>query len=283
MVFQCKTRLFLASVESTALCVGRYLAPPAKYCPELLQKLVAWLDSDDFCTDEVFGLAKPILGAVIAHLYVAWIHPYGDGYGRTARLLEMFILVSAGVPSPAAHLFSNHYNKTRSEYYRQLDAASKSRDIVPFIEYALQGFVDGLQEQIAIVQTDQLDISWRNFVHERFRDKGEVGKRQRELCLELGRLKQSVPVAALRHLNPKIAKEYQSKSEKTIQRDVARLLEMRLIVPDDEGNLRANIGLMQGFLPRTNLSSLKRVLRADEKALGKTTTNSTQHPQPPNR
>lgn len=245
--------------------VGRYLAPPAKYCPELLEKLVVWLSAEDFATDDVFGLAKPILGAVIAHLYLAWIHPYGDGNGRTARLLEMFILVSAGVPSPAAHLFSNHYNKTRSEYYRQLDAASKSQDIVPFIEYALQGFVDGLQEQIAIVQADQLDIAWRNFVHERFRDKGEVGKRQRELCLELGRLKHAFPVGELTHLNPMIAHAYQHKSAKTMQRDLAKLREMNLIV-DDEGNVRANIELMQGFLPGANSSRTKRVLRGIEKA-----------------
>jgi hypothetical protein len=67
-----------------------------------------------------------ILKAMVAHLYLAWTHPFGDGNGRTARLIEFHILLSAGVPSPAAHLFSNHYNQTRAEYYRQLDRASKS-------------------------------------------------------------------------------------------------------------------------------------------------------------
>ncbi len=38
---------------------------------------------------------------------MAWIHPFGDGNGRTARLLEFLILARCGmVPLPAAHLLS---------------------------------------------------------------------------------------------------------------------------------------------------------------------------------
>ena len=56
------------------------------------------------------------------------------------------ILVISGVPAPAAHLLSNHYNQTRSEYYRQLGRASQSGgDVLPFITYAVRGFVDGLR------------------------------------------------------------------------------------------------------------------------------------------
>ncbi len=79
----------------------------------------------------------------MAHLYIAWIHPFGDGNGRTARFLEVKILLRAGIPTVAAHLLSNHYNATRSAYYRQLQRASASGGYVaPFIQYALQGFID---------------------------------------------------------------------------------------------------------------------------------------------
>jgi hypothetical protein len=38
---------------------------------------------------------------------------------------------------------SHHYNETRSEYYRQLHLASRSKgDVIPFIRYAVQG-LDG--------------------------------------------------------------------------------------------------------------------------------------------
>ena len=122
----------------------------------------------------------------------------GDGNGRTARLVEFQILLGAGVPTPAAHLLSNHYNQTRTEYYRQLDRASKSGgDIVPFIEYAARGFVDGLREQLHKIRDQQWDVSWRSYVHEKFRDQsGTNAKRQRDLVLELSTAREPVAVGA---------------------------------------------------------------------------------------
>jgi Fic family protein len=60
-----------------------------------------------------------LMKAILTHLYIAWIHPFGDGNGRTARLAELQILLAAGMPMPASHLLSNHYNTTRTDLYRQ--------------------------------------------------------------------------------------------------------------------------------------------------------------------
>jgi hypothetical protein len=116
-----------------------YRGAPAEDCDHLLEQLCTWLNGPDFKPREGMDVVYAILKAVVAHLYLAWIHPFGDGNGRTARLLEFHILLSAGVPSPAAHLFSNHYNLTRAEYYRQLDYASKSggrSDLLPELRRA---------------------------------------------------------------------------------------------------------------------------------------------------
>src|SRR5680860_933902 len=71
--------------------------------------------------DHTLDLPAPlaIVKAIVAHLYLAWIHPFGDGNGRTARLVELQILLAAGFPVPACQLLSSHYNQTRAEYYRQ--------------------------------------------------------------------------------------------------------------------------------------------------------------------
>ncbi|MCY3923933.1 MAG: Fic family protein [bacterium] len=75
-------------------------------------------------------------------------HPFADGNGRTARLLEYAILARSGVvPFPAALLLSNHYNLTRDRYYRELEAADRSGTITGFVQYAVQGLVNGLREQ----------------------------------------------------------------------------------------------------------------------------------------
>jgi Fic family protein len=191
-----------------------------------------------------------IIKAVTAHLYFAWIHPFGNGNGRTARLIELQILLAAGVPTPAAHLLSNHYNLTRAEYYRQLDRASKSGgDVLPFIEYATQGFVDGLREQLKAIRDQQWDVTWQNYVHDVFRTKESAADvRQRWLALDLGETSAAIPVARIPELTPRLAKAYAIRTGKTLQRDLLALETLDLIERTPEG-VRANREVILAFLP----------------------------------
>ncbi|MCE2490059.1 MAG: Fic family protein [Anaerolineae bacterium] len=61
-----------------------------------------------------------VLKAIIAHVYIAWIRPFADCNGRTARLLESRLLCQAELPQSAANLLSPHYYCTRPAYYRRL-------------------------------------------------------------------------------------------------------------------------------------------------------------------
>lgn len=136
-------------IRKHSVGVGTYRGAPAEDCEYLLEKLCQWLNNDFTAPSDDEKIIYGILKAIICHIYIAWIHPFGDGNGRSARLLEFEILLSSSVPAPTAQLLSNHYNQTRSEYYRQLDATHKSNgDIFPFVMYALQGFIDGLVEQL---------------------------------------------------------------------------------------------------------------------------------------
>src|SRR5262249_16120802 len=118
--------------------VGSYRGAPHGDCEFLLSKLCEWIESPLFQDDSDNNLITAIIKSIVFHLYLAWIHPFGDGNGRTARLVELAILLAQGVSTPAAHLLSNHYNATRKKYYGELDRASKSGgDIIPFIEYAM--------------------------------------------------------------------------------------------------------------------------------------------------
>ena len=101
-------------VRNYSIGVGGYRAAPAEDCEYLLQELCSWLNKFHIPEDNriTFGIIK----AIIAHVYFVWIHPFGDGNGRTARLIEFQILLEAGIPTPAAHLLSNFYNQTRTEY-----------------------------------------------------------------------------------------------------------------------------------------------------------------------
>jgi len=242
-------------LRTHSVVVGQvYRGAPAQDCPHLLDRLCRWLNSPEFQapdpsnpgTDTVYA----ILRSVVAHLYLAWIHPFGDGNGRTARLLEFHILLSAGVPSPAAHLLSNHYNQTRAEYYRQLDHASRSGgDIVPFIGYAVRGFVDGLREQLEKIWMQQWDVVWRNFVHEQFQNRNSSSHtRQRDLALDLGDVGEWIEVGKITELTPRLAKAYAGKTPKTVQRDVNALVEMGMVTREDR-KVRARREIILAFLP----------------------------------
>lgn len=244
------------AIRKYSVGVGGYRGAPAEDCEYLLEKLCTWLNAPEFNPHE-HAISFSVIRAIVAHLYIAWIHPFGDGNGRTARLLEFKILLSSGIPTPAAHLLSNHYNLTRTEYYRQLDVASKSKgDIVPLIRYAVEGFVDGLRSQLKVVQQQQLLVAWRDYVYGHFRDKtGKINERLRKLVLDLSSQKDPLPMTKLDQVSPRVAALYATKTQKTIRRDVAALLKADLIKQVDGGFI-ANKEVMLSFLPERNRKTI---------------------------
>lgn len=235
-------------IRDHSVTVSRYLGAPPEDCEHLLERMCEWINSSELCPSTDDRVVYGLLRAILAHLYLAWIHPFGDGNGRTARLIEFQILVAAGLPSPAAHLLSNHYNLTRHEYYRQLDHSSRSGgDIVPFIEYALRGFVDGLKEQLRWIRAQQLIIYWRDYIHNVFKDReSEVEQRRRHLALDLS--VEPIPLVKVREVSYRVTKDYANKSPKTLRRDLAILEEMDLVEVID-GTARAKLETILAFLP----------------------------------
>lgn len=239
-------------VRGHSVTVGNvYRGAPAADCEYLLQHLCDWLNGSEFQSPESdLNIPYAVLKAVIAHIYLAWIHPFGDGNGRTARLVEFHILFASGVPLPAAHLLSDHYNKTRSQYYRELDRASKSGgELMPFIKYALQGFLDGLRDQIARIRVQQLDVAWDNYVHNRFRDKkiSPTQKRRRDLVLELSK-HDWIHVSDIEELSPRLAKLYAVAGDRMLQRDLNAVEKMKL-VERKYGRVRALRRVIEAFRP----------------------------------
>lgn len=230
---------------------GTYRAVDHADIQYLMTQLCEWLNSDYFNIPAVHPIIRSIIKAIVAHLYIEWIHPFGDGNGRVGRLLEFAILICSGVPSPAAHLLSNHYNATRNEYYIQLDAAGKKRDVCDFITYATQGFRDGLLEQLKHIFIQVLETSWENFVYDTFKEhkrSEKPSKRIRTLVLELSRQSEPIPREKLIMLSPKIIDLYKGGSTMMLSRDINELIRLGLIEKTEKG-YKAKIEKMLGFLP----------------------------------
>jgi Fic family protein len=239
-------------LRSYPVDAGTYKAPDSASVKSLLKRLCDWLDSAQF-DSETEALAYAIIKAIVAHIYIAWIHPFGDGNGRVARILEFAILLGSGVPSPAAHLFSNHYNATRAEYYRQLALASKKKTIVHFVAYAIQGFLDGLNEQLEYIFKQTLGIFWQSYVYEAFEKSrhNKTAKRRLQLILSLSNFKKPFSRKKVRKLISEIknlSELYKGKTQKTVSRDIKELMNLGLIRKKLKGYEIA-IDKLLAFLP----------------------------------
>lgn len=234
-------------------------APPADL-DYLVERMCGWLNetflkpSQDHNLPDDIRFYNAVFGAVLGHLYTAWIHPFGDGNGRTARLLEVAILShSRVVPWVASNLLSDHYNRTRSRYYARLAATSREGKISEFVEYAVEGYVDMLREQIDTVRESQMRVAWTNYVHEKLHGEtpGKTKDRRRELVLALP-IDGLVAKKDVRRLSPALAEQYAGHEERMIARDMNALERLGLVSCEPHG-YRSQAWIINAFVPIPNV------------------------------
>ena len=236
--------------------VGVVYRPPSF---ELVEKYVLdlcnWLFRE-FHYDREQNFDEAAIEAIVAHVYIAWIHPFADGNGRTGRLLEFYLLMRAGVPSIASHILSNHYNETRPVYYKQLEQASETGNLSAFIQYALEGFRDGLEQTIKVIHQEQTELTWNNYVHdltEKFEGKTvKTLRRLRQLAYHIPSNRFYSPDEIV-IITAKISEEYRKLNPISLRRDLDFLVERKLLITE-KGKYRANHELLLNFMPEISAS-----------------------------
>ena len=233
--------------------VGSYKPPLGKDVVSLVVRLCDWLKESFHYEDGKQHFIEQVLQAIVTHVYIAWIHPFDDGNGRTARLIEFYILLRAGLPDIASHILSNHYNGTREEYYRQLEQASKEKNLSRFISYAILGFRDGLNEVLDVVQKNVLKTAWRNYIYEVLDSRKAEGKtravvkRRRGVALNFP-TDSFMSIEFLLNNNPAFIKAYAHYSPMTLKRDLLELEKLELIIKQDDA-YKANIEILKQSMP----------------------------------
>ena len=166
--------------------VGRYRPPNYQDVPKLMVEYCNWLKAYSL-THDASKIENAIVKAISAHVYFEWIHPFGDGNGRTGRLIEYYILMRSGFPLIAGHILSNFYNDTRDKYYRMFETCKEKRSLTPFFEYAIEGLRDGLAETYLKVNKSQIFVFWQRVIYDTFDQipytKQEPHKRKRQVML----------------------------------------------------------------------------------------------------
>jgi Fic family protein len=156
---------------------GVYTPPKAKVdITKLMAAFVDWLDSPEV-------LAEPTeIRAALAHYHLGLIHPFGDGNGRAARLLEAAILTRSGMRY-VPKMLSNFYYRNMDEYFIAFRSAEKSKDgdlKLPFLELVLRGLLQSMEELQKNVHAFIRILTFQHVV-DSLRQSYELTQRQHDL------------------------------------------------------------------------------------------------------
>lgn len=79
----------------------------------------------------------PIVRMAVLHYQFEAIHPFTDGNGRTGRILNLLVLVQAGLLDLPTLYLSRHILGTKADYYRLLAAVTRDGAWQPWLLYML--------------------------------------------------------------------------------------------------------------------------------------------------
>lgn len=101
----------LFAVYDSQTGVPEYIPPEYKDVPDLLDELVAYVNTTD---------DHPLIIAAVVHYQLVTIHPFEDGNGRTARLMSGYILDYHGYGFNGIGSLEEYFAYDPDEYYESL-------------------------------------------------------------------------------------------------------------------------------------------------------------------
>jgi len=224
-----------------------------------------WLKVEDYMTELVDFVGREdspkydLLKAAIAHHRFVWIHPFGNGNGRTVRLFTYAMLVKTGfnvnvgrIINPTAVFCSN-----RNDYYNHLAEADTGTEkaMISWSEYVLNGLKEEIEKIDKLTDYPYLKkeillpaISYslsRKYITD----------------IEAKILKKVVDKQVMQAAD--IKDIFLGKTDAEVSRQIRRLIDRKMLIPEKEGTrkyvirfdnnylLRGVINLLgeKGFLP----------------------------------
>lgn len=111
-----------------------YTGPAADSVPGLMDETVEWLATGDLD-------AHAAVRAAMAHLHVVRVHPFEDGNGRTARIVQSLTLALEGVLSPEFASIEEYLRDHTDDYYAALRTTGQTydprRDASAWVEFCV--------------------------------------------------------------------------------------------------------------------------------------------------
>jgi Fic family protein len=107
-----------------------YLPPETDRVPSLVDELAEWLQGP--------ATALPALAqAALAHVWLAAVHPFRDGNGRTARILASLVMYRNGFRLPQFTSLEEWWGSHPADYYAAFECLGThwdpTADVTPFV------------------------------------------------------------------------------------------------------------------------------------------------------
>ena len=193
-----------------------------------------------------------LLKAAIAHHRFVWIHPFGNGNGRTVRLFTYAMLVKTGfnvnvgrIINPTAVFCSN-----RNDYYNNLSNADTGTDegILAWSEY----FLRGLKEEIEKIDK----LSDYKFLRKEILLPTISHSLEREYITEVEAkiLKRVVDKQVVQSSDVK--EFFAGKGDAEVSRQIRKLIDKKMLIPEKEGGRKYVIRFDNNYLLRGIIKSL---------------------------
>lgn len=150
---------------------GRYRvhfeAPPASRLPDEMKRFFNWYNSTALDgPNPMPALAR----AGLAHLYFITVHPYEDGNGRIARAICDKALAQS-VDQPVLTGLSIQIEKSRNEYYQQLNATNRTLSADGWLEWFSNIILGALDRSRCLLEHSLFKAQLMDRLHGRINDR----------------------------------------------------------------------------------------------------------------
>ncbi len=133
-----------------------YEGPDPAQIPALMDKVVTWLQEGDLD-------AHVAVRAAMAHLHVVAVHPFRDGNGRVARIVQSLVLARDGAVAPEFASIEEYLSTHTADYYAVLrevqgDRYDPTRSAQSWIAFCIDAHIDQARRRLA--QLEQAAVRW---------------------------------------------------------------------------------------------------------------------------
>ena len=176
---------------------------PAPEIKSRIAALCTWLDNAT--------ALHPVIRAAIAHLEFVRIHPFMDGNGRSARLLETLLLAQFGWDARGLLALEPYYRANLARYYALIAVSIAQGDYTNWVTFIAAGVWERLKKVEQQLERDSPIVLHAPMLNER----------QWRIVALLGHARATISNMEVQHLT--------SASHMTAARDLASLVQLGLL------------------------------------------------------